>query len=108
MHFYDILAAYITIILLYMRAIGNNSHCASPALVQKAFGKSPKQNPPSQRSARPETGFSDRRPFHTSRIDDWFARVRRRIRMEHVRRPDVRAIFEDQPPRDHAKWYQNG
>jgi hypothetical protein len=39
MHFYDILTAYITIVLLYMRAIGNNSHCAVTGASSKSIWK---------------------------------------------------------------------
>ena len=39
MHFYDLLTAYITIILLYMRAIGNNLHCAVTGAGSKSIWK---------------------------------------------------------------------
>ena len=39
MHFYDLLTAYITIILLYMRAIGNNLHCTVTGASSKSIWK---------------------------------------------------------------------
>ena len=38
-HFYDFLNAFITIILLYMRAIGNNLHCAVTGASSKSIWK---------------------------------------------------------------------
>ena len=44
-HFYDFLNAFITIILLYMRAIGHNLHCAVTGAGSKSNWKTAQAKP---------------------------------------------------------------
>jgi len=44
-HFYDFLNAFITIILLYMRAIGHNLHCVDTGVGSKCIWKTAQGKP---------------------------------------------------------------
>ena len=108
MHFYDLLTAYITIILLYMRAIGNNLHCGVTEFKKHLENRPSKTH---RHSARRGLRRVSRTADHSTRAGstigspayvgefEWSMYVGRTCA------PSLKTSF-GRSPRDHAKWYQ--